>query len=301
MTNSNFIKQRRFSLVAAALVTPLLISCGDSKDTIDLIDGVFIDSAVQGLSYSSATQSGVTDANGGFTADRGQNIEFSIGDLKLPPVLAKETITPLDIFSATSVEDTRVANLARLLQSLDKDGNPDNGIEIDPNAAASATQVDFASPGFDTDVANLVANSGSVNVALVNEIAALEHLQSTLNTNSVTTGPCGTDHPLVGSTASFSTFFHEVAGNVTVIDNCTLEVTNFTYDGQGPRVFFYGGVDGAYSAATAFAMGPRLNGRPYSGDSITVKLPESRSLDDFNSISVWCADFDIDFGSAMLQ
>lgn len=301
MISSNLTKQRRFPLLAAALLTPLLMSCGGTKDTIDLIDGVFIDSAVQGLSYSSATQSGVTDANGSFTADRGQNIEFSIGDLKLPPVLAKETITPLDIFSATSIEDTRVVNLARLLQSLDKDGNPDNGIEIDPNVSASSRQVDFASASFDADVANMVANSGSVNTVLVGEISALEHLQSTLNANSVTTGPCGSDHPLVGRTAALSTLQHQVSGNVTVVDNCTLEVTNFTYDGQGPRVFFYGGVDGAYGAATAFAMGPRLNGRPYSGDTITVKLPESRSLDDFNSISVWCADFDIDFGSAILQ
>ncbi len=288
--------------ITPILVAILVASCSGEETTIDLIDGVFLDSAtVQGLSYTAATRSGITDENGGFTADRGQDIEFFIGDLKLPTVLAKETVTPLDIFSATSIDDTRVVNLSRLLQALDKDGNPDNGIEIDPAAANAATVVDFASPTFDQDVAPLVANSGSVTVELVNSSTAVDNLQETLDTNEITTEPCGTDHPLVGQSATFTTFFHQVAGQVSVVDNCTLEVTNFNYDGRGPRVFFYGALNGEYDATSAFPMGRRLDGRPYSGDSITVKLPDDRTLDDMNSISVWCADFAIDFGSAVFE
>lgn len=276
-------------------------SLGDGDATVDLIDGVFLDSAVQGLSYRSTTQSGVTDEYGGFTVDRGEQVLFSIGELTLPTVLAKETITPLDIFSTTSVDDPRVVNLARLLQSLDTDGSPDNGIEISPAAAMAATPVDFASVTFEADVANLVANSGSQTVALVNGATALAHLQDTLSVNSVATGECGADHSLVGNTASLSTIHHRVAGNVRVVDNCTLEVTNFVYDGLGPRVFFYVANDRQFGSEAAFVVGPRLNGTVYSGDTLTLKLPAGKSLDDMNSISVWCADVRIDFGSAMFN
>lgn len=299
--NTFMPSKNTFKPLSVAFLTGILVACVSGSETTDRIEGVFLDSAVQGLSYKANTTEGVTAADGTFTADRGRLIEFYIGDLKLPSVLAKQTITPLDIFNTSNIDDPRVVNLSRLLQSLDKDGNPDNGIVIDPVAALSATPVDFASATFDAQVANLVANSGSVTVELIDGPSALEHLQATLNSNSVTVGDCGTDHPLVGKSASFSTRFHQVAGEITVKDNCTLEVTNFTYDGLGPRVFFYGATDSNFGGSTAFAMGPRLNGRPYNGETITFKLPQSKTLDDMNSVSVWCADVDIDFGSAVFE
>ena len=287
------------SVIGAGLV---LSSCQPADDpTQDLIDGVFLDSAVAGLSYRSTTQSGVTDENGGFTVDRGEPVQFFIGDLKLPTVLAKETITPLDIFAATSVNDPRVVNLARLLQSLDKDAYPENGIVIDPIAAESATEVDFTSASFEQDVLNLVANSGSSNTALIDSTTAVAHLSATLDIAPVRIGSCGSDHPLVGKSAQLTTRFHDVAGTVTIKDNCTLEIRNFTYDGLGPRVFFYGALDRQYDASTAFAMGPRLDGRSYNRELLTVKLPDEKTLDDMNSISVWCIDARADFGSASFE
>ena len=290
------------SCLALGFIGLSLAGCSSSNEsTTDLIDGVFIDSAVQGLSYSSRTQSGVTDENGAFTADRGEPVIFSIGDLTLPAVLAKETITPLDIFSATSTDNRSVVNLARLLQSLDTDNNPENGIVIDSEAANVATQLDFSSETFDADVANFVANSGSQTVTLIDAVAAVQHLEATLNINQVDTGACGDDHPLVGQIVSLSTLQHQVAGDVRVVDNCTLEVTDFVYDGQGPRVFFFGALDSQYSSADSFVIGPRLNGRPYNGETLTLTLPDGMTLDDMNSISVWCADFRIDFGSAVFN
>ena len=295
------VKRRRtlLSSLACGFVGLLLAGCSSSNEsTTDLIDGVFIDSAVQGLSYSSRTQSGVTNENGAFTVDRGEPVIFSIGDLTLPAVLAKETITPLDIFSATSTDNVSVVNLARLLQSLDTDSNPENGIVIDSEAANVATQMDFSSESFDDDVANFVANSGSQTVTLIDAATAIEHLEATLNINQVDLSACGDDHPLVGQIVSLSTLQHQVAGDVRVVDNCTLEVTDFVYDGQGPRVFFFGALDSQYSSADSFVIGPRLNGRSYNGETLTLTLPDGTTLDDMNSISVWCADFRIDFGSA---
>jgi hypothetical protein len=60
--------------------------------------------------------------------------------------------------SASSITNPAVVNLARLLQSIDTDGDPDNGIQISTQAhsAASDMAVDFSSATFDADVTNLI-------------------------------------------------------------------------------------------------------------------------------------------------
>ncbi|MEM7258723.1 MAG: DM13 domain-containing protein [Pseudomonadota bacterium] len=112
---------------------------------------------------------------------------------------------------------------------------------------------------------------------------------------------CSADHPFVRRTATLSTLAHGVSGSVTVVDDCTLEVINFNYDGRGPSVYFYGGQDGDYISDNAFSIGPRLNGRPWQNESLTLKIPEGKSLDDFNSVSVWCFDFNANFGEAFFD
>jgi hypothetical protein len=39
---------------------------------------------------------------------------------------------------------------------------------------------------------------------------------------------CGTSSPFVGYQGQLSTIFHDVSGLLTVIDDCTLVVQNFT-------------------------------------------------------------------------
>ncbi|MBU2882405.1 DM13 domain-containing protein [Psychrosphaera sp. B3R10] len=110
------------------------------------------------------------------------------------------------------------------------------------------------------------------------------------------------DHPSVGSTAILSTLHHMVSGTVKIEDNCTLSVTNFTYDGEGPSVYFYGALDGQYDTENGgFAMGMQLNGRAYANEDFTVKLTSPAPLDKMNSISVWCADFSVSFGDGQFQ
>ncbi|MBX2823920.1 MAG: DM13 domain-containing protein [Gammaproteobacteria bacterium] len=297
------------------LILGLLAGCssGDSSDAegdqegelpaVVLERGVFLDSAVEGLSYRTETQSGITDSDGGFAYRAGEYVTFSIGDMVLPEIFAASVITPLEVFGTTSLSDLRVINLSRLLQSLDTDGDPSNGITIGESAAASAMPVDFASPTFDTEVTNLVANSGSVTPSLVTGEAAVQHLQSTLTANGIGTPAetCGDDHPAVGRVATLATFFHDVSGTVRIVDNCTLQVTGFNYDGGGPSVYFYGALDAAYASEDAFIIGPQLNGTVFQESSLTLKIPDGKTLDDFNGVSVWCADFDVDFGSGMFQ
>lgn len=105
---------------------------------------------------------------------------------------------------------------------------------------------------------------------------------------------------VVGSTADLTTHFHLVSGTVTVVDADTFRVDDFTYDGGGPAVYFYLGTE---QTSAAFESGlpifPLLTGTTYDGSqgSLFYDLPGGETFDNYHAISVWCADFKIDFGS----
>lgn len=290
------------------------------------LTGRFLDGAVAGLAYETATQSGLTGSDGSFNYLANESVTFSLGDIVLPAVTGSDIITPLDIFSSQSIEDTRVQNLLRLLQTLDVDANPDNGIVLSDAASQSATglSVDFASPSFDSQVVNLVANSGSSNTSLIDTESALEHFMSTLIAEEVSLQPqapeptvggssdtetpteaAGNDstHPLVGRSTEFAvSSIYGISGTLTVLDNRTLQVTNFNYTGAGPSVFFYTGRDGNYDPGRGGQLvGPRLNGTRWENDTITLDLPDGTTLDDLDGVSVWCDLFFINFSDAVFE
>jgi len=90
---------------------------------------------VEGLDYRTATQSGVTGAGGIFRYVEGETITFSMGETVIGQTAAKERITPVDLVSGASDEaNPKVTNICRLLQSLDRDGMPENGIQIPQQA-----------------------------------------------------------------------------------------------------------------------------------------------------------------------
>ena len=97
--------------------------------------GVLIDAAVSGVAYlASSGAAGNTDGQGIYKYNHGDTVEFKLGSLVLGKVKGASIITPMEL-----AEDnpTRLQNLLILLQSLDSDGNPENGISI-PASAASA-------------------------------------------------------------------------------------------------------------------------------------------------------------------
>ncbi len=170
----------------------LLSACGgsssDEGEESNLLTGRFIDSAVVNIEYETETQKGVTNDRGEFKFNRGEDIEtisFSIGELKLPTVPTNTVITTLDLAKTTDTSDPTVVNINRLLQSLDKDSNPSNGIEITEQAKLIARQLDFSMSvtdfAVDADVINLVNNSDQISPGLVSEADATEHFESTLS------------------------------------------------------------------------------------------------------------------------
>ncbi|MFT5484823.1 MAG: hypothetical protein ACI9GW_003491, partial [Halieaceae bacterium] len=112
---------------------------------------------------------------------------------------------------------------------------------------------------------------------------------------------CGSDHPKVGQSTSLITRAHRVSGTVTAVDNCTLELTNFIYDGRGIVVQAYTGQDGNFFGDGVHAISANLVGPSYNDATLRFSLPTGVSLDDFNSFSIWCVAVGVSFGDGIFQ
>tara|TARA_R110001599_G_scaffold353442_1_gene592250 strand:- start:32985 stop:40364 length:7380 start_codon:yes stop_codon:yes gene_type:complete len=109
--------------------------------------GIFSDSPVSGLTYTFNSEFYKTNNAGRFEyrwddilGEVAEKTSFYLGGFLLGEVSGKSNVTPLDIFGATSTSDPRVVNLLRLLQTLDNDDDPSNGIEILPSVQEQFTQ-----------------------------------------------------------------------------------------------------------------------------------------------------------------
>ncbi|HKJ48603.1 MAG TPA: hypothetical protein VJ973_05910, partial [Christiangramia sp.] len=114
------------------------------------LQGVFIDSPVEGLKYETETHSGFTDENGNYDYEDGETVTFYVGDIELGSAIATGQLSPIDIATTpnANIETLEVQNIAAFLQTLDEDGNPENGIKISSEVAAaiSITEIDFTAP-----------------------------------------------------------------------------------------------------------------------------------------------------------
>jgi len=173
------------ALILSSVV--LLANCGGGgSDSPSTLTGVFIDSSVINIGYRTATQNGDTNSRGEFKYLAGETVTFFIGDMEFPPVLAAEVVTPLDMADTDDVAHHMVINIIRLLQSLDKDGDPDNGINITQTAKDNAVFLDFdlSVEGFETQIGIdlFIANGGqdTAQSDLVDTVLALVHFVASL-------------------------------------------------------------------------------------------------------------------------
>ncbi|MCR9276412.1 MAG: hypothetical protein NXH85_00465 [Pseudomonadaceae bacterium] len=150
------------ALLAAALS---LAACSDSSSRGPSYQtGVLIDAPVEGVGYSTVSETGVTNSAGEFRYQTGETVTFTLGSVELGQAAGASEVTVFDLAGVESVPSgidefyeamyqpdgqptplMRATNIGILLQSLDDDANPDNGISIDPNVAALITpeQIDL--------------------------------------------------------------------------------------------------------------------------------------------------------------
>jgi len=166
-------------VTSAALGCVIALSgCGGGSNASEQtkMTGQFLDSAVQGLGYRcSSDGNGTTGANGDFTCNTGDTVTFNINGFEIGSVRAGAFITPKTLYPNDAAKATDVA---QLLQTLDSDGNPNNGITIDSHSqsyqALSGAEVALGQADFDTAMASYIG------IALVDETTADAHMALTV-------------------------------------------------------------------------------------------------------------------------
>ncbi len=158
-------------------------------DPPEVLTGVFRDSEVQGLSFSTATQNGTTNDKGEFSFLEGETITFKVGELTLGSVVADTLITPISLAKAIDANATIASplaqNIAALLQTLDSDNDHSNGIIIPQNIASAigVQNIDFTQPIESTlaDIVLSVAQNQGPALQIVYPGQAADNMAAALN------------------------------------------------------------------------------------------------------------------------
>ena len=182
MTHIN--KSVQYLLIGCSVAA--LSGCGGGSDAVDEVlnnvpslannTGRFIDSGVEGISYSGSKGTvGTTQKGGLFKYQDDEEITFKIGGVTLGSAKGASLLSPVDL---TDSDDART-NMVRFLMSLDADGNPENGISVTEETlsdAASWTGVDFSATQnqFTEQISNIAG------LTLVSEDDAQAHLNASL-------------------------------------------------------------------------------------------------------------------------
>ncbi len=169
----------RMSAIAMAIAA--LVACGSDEGSKQ---GVFVDSEVAGLEYTTSLGlSGRTDVAGSFSYNGSADVvTFKIGSLILGQAPGASRLTPMSLTSGAGITDPRVLNRLQLVQSLDADGNPENGITLD---AALSAKVSSAAAQINLAQADVAAFEASLAAALGkaprDRGLAREHFESSLS------------------------------------------------------------------------------------------------------------------------
>lgn len=141
----------RFHFCASAIALAALTACGGGGGSApgggggsSFSVGVLTDAEVQGVAYTTSSGvSGTTDAQGRYNFNPGDTVTFRLGGVTLGQVPATGVVTPLQLAGGNA---NKLTNVLVLLQSLDADGNPGNGITIPAAAATALTAIDLTVP-----------------------------------------------------------------------------------------------------------------------------------------------------------
>ncbi len=231
------------------------------------VTGVFLDSAVEGLSYIAGSAARAsTNAKGEFVCLPGDSVSFSIGGLAFGSAPCAATVTPLQLagFSDTKdIKDSKVVNRLLTLQMLDDDGDPSNGIKLNPelSAALATRSVDFGASAadFDTALNGHLAVAGADYAVRGTDPArralASEHFEDTLAAKAAKAGKP------VAESFSQTTPLGTVGGSVTRYQIKAADRFYVPYEGGNAKVKrdFPLGFLPSYGSALAF-KGVATNG-----------------------------------------
>ena len=190
---------KKYLMSSALTAALLLVGCGSSSDTaatvsntVDTVSstdtvstGYLVDSAVHNVDYDCITDGDhnkKTGIDGAFTCHSMKQVRFRIGKLVLGEIKAlpeDSYIFPQDLVGVDreqQIGNKEVTALAQLLQSLDKDGNANNGLEIPEDVKDLLDDGDFVASDLDQYL-----ESASIDPARIRtQTEAQEHLRGTM-------------------------------------------------------------------------------------------------------------------------
>lgn len=177
----------------SAILIGCLVSCGGGGSSVDstVKTGYFIDSAVSGLEYSCGSINGISGEDGSFLYEKGKPVTFKIGRMVLGSVIVNhQRVFPIDLISGATDESNPNATLmAQILQTLDSDGDPSNGISITESTRKAITQsIEVATndPSQTSEAIHQLLAAATANrttgpaTVLVEEATAKTHMKSNL-------------------------------------------------------------------------------------------------------------------------
>ncbi|WP_165173406.1 CocE/NonD family hydrolase [Adlercreutzia sp. ZJ242] len=152
------------------------------------LEGRFVEGPVCGLRYDTQTHHGLTDEAGTFLYEPGETVTFCVGDLILGSVSGREEVTcahltPEVLGNVKRIANRKVTNRSRFLQSLDVEGDLEQGVTITEGVAnvVSAHKYEI---NFDTDEISFEAETkalfAEIGGALRSPAAARNELRRTL-------------------------------------------------------------------------------------------------------------------------
>ena len=258
------MKSGKMTAVLVIGAAMLLAACGGGGDSGTTsppaaaapLNGVFIDSPVQGLHYTAqpSNLSGFTDANGQYNYRTGDTVIFDIGGRPINTVgiSAGPVVTALSVFGATSTADPQVVNLSRLLLTLAGGApNGNNVIQLPATLPPLPSPINFNVPTT-TFAANISAAGGGTGPTLVPESTATTHLALSFSTVSVTLAGTGS-----GSVASNPSGINCSINGGTSSGTCSAVLSkNFSVTLTPTGAGFAGWTGGTGSAAACSGTGP---------------------------------------------
>ena len=133
-----------------------------------MMTGIFA-GPVRGLRFESRSTRGVTGERGEFAYRAGEVVTFLVGGLVLGSIEGAERVNLADLVNRVAgkvdnLRDPLITNLARLVQTLDRDGGNGDGVTIAPSVhdLVGPMALNFAQPAADgLDAADAVDGSGS--------------------------------------------------------------------------------------------------------------------------------------------
>jgi len=115
-----------------------LVGCGGGNNSttdtkITTGTGYYVDAAVKGVSYQCGSKSGITDKNGKFIFEKGKECTFTLAGVPLRTTKAEELADGKKVIENNP-------KVAKLLQSIDADGDLTNGIQITDKVLTALTR-----------------------------------------------------------------------------------------------------------------------------------------------------------------